>query len=664
MWPPSQEQAAQDHQANAPGGITSFLLKTFVVAAFAAIALSFLAGRGIIDAKYDPRALLERAIYKNITADDIPKAKAQAQTVIENIIQGPERTPLPELKQHMLDLTNAERRKAGAPPVRLGSNPAAQLHAEAALEGCYSSHWDRWGLKPNWRYTLTGGTGADGENWSGLDYCAKASENYRSIEGRMLLEVTEAVNWWMNSPGHRRNLLDPAHTLLNIGIAFDKYNEAMVQQFGSDYVSYTARPNLSTRGTLTFGGTVQEATLNIADSANFIITWHPPPKPLTRGQLAHTYSLCNDQTVGLILEPLSGGSFYTKSASIETVPAECVDPYDNDPGLHSPSSNDEAHKAWANAKAASQNSTATRTETTEWITASHWNIQDHSFEVSADVSILTEKYGPGIYSLLIWGRPDHMSESTVISKQAIFWGIDPPEGNPYSPTALVETPAPTPTRGSPALIQFPTTVPPVIIQAATPSPLPLRTNGPTPIVIAAATSTTPILTLPNSASTTPTPMPRYFNWGQENLTTEVPTEWVGAAGIWEFTFGNKEGTAGIEAIAEPWETGTNDHREFIQRRLDELLAKARQALRAGVTNPYDQKSSGPAGDNVTDRFPDAWQTEYLMQETRNECIRDVVEILAPDRDHNRGVRITAWVCQESLDDRRREDREHMLRNFR
>ena len=71
----------------------------------------------------------------------------------------------------MLERTNQHRAAAGVPPVKLGQNPASQLHAEAALEGCYSSHWDRWGLKPNHRYSLTGGTGHDGENASGSDIC-------------------------------------------------------------------------------------------------------------------------------------------------------------------------------------------------------------------------------------------------------------------------------------------------------------------------------------------------------------------------------------------------------------------------------------------------------------------------------------------------------------
>ena len=78
----------------------------------------------------------------------------------------------------LLNLTNEARAKAGVPPVQMGTNPAAQLHAEAALDGCYSSHWGPVGLKPNHRYTLTGGTGADGENWSGSDYCIKPSDHY------------------------------------------------------------------------------------------------------------------------------------------------------------------------------------------------------------------------------------------------------------------------------------------------------------------------------------------------------------------------------------------------------------------------------------------------------------------------------------------------------
>ena len=91
---------------------------------------------------------------------------------------------------------------------------------------------------------------------------------------------------------------------------------------------------------------------------------------------------------------------------------------------------------------------------------------------------------------------------------------------------------------------------------------------------------------------------------------------------------------------------------------------ARQALQANVDNPYEHKSHGPAGPDATDDFPSAWKREYLMRERNNECVRDVVETLAPSADHTRGIRTTAWVCQESLDGQAREKREHILGSFK
>ena len=44
-----------------------------------------------------------------------------------------------EEKQYMLEIINAERTRAGVPTVVLGDNIAAQLHAESALENCFSA---------------------------------------------------------------------------------------------------------------------------------------------------------------------------------------------------------------------------------------------------------------------------------------------------------------------------------------------------------------------------------------------------------------------------------------------------------------------------------------------------------------------------------------------
>ena len=67
----------------------------------------------------------------------------------------------------------------------------------------------------------------------------------------------------------------------------------MVQQFASDYVSYSTRPQIDEHGLLRMTGTVSRATLSISNIVNVQIGYDPPPKPLTRAQLSYTYALCN-----------------------------------------------------------------------------------------------------------------------------------------------------------------------------------------------------------------------------------------------------------------------------------------------------------------------------------------------------------------------------------
>ena len=96
------------------------------------------------------------------------------------------------LKTYMLDLINAARAAAGVDALTLGENDAAQLHAEASLAGCYSSHWGRDGLKPYMRYSLAGGYQANSENGLGADYCASEGDGRRAIKDPKL-EVREAM---------------------------------------------------------------------------------------------------------------------------------------------------------------------------------------------------------------------------------------------------------------------------------------------------------------------------------------------------------------------------------------------------------------------------------------------------------------------------------------
>ena len=69
-----------------------------------------------------------------------------------------------ELYDYLLGLINADRVANGLLPVSLGSNPAAQKHADEMFTNDYISHWGLDGMKPYMRYTLEGGYSYSSEN--------------------------------------------------------------------------------------------------------------------------------------------------------------------------------------------------------------------------------------------------------------------------------------------------------------------------------------------------------------------------------------------------------------------------------------------------------------------------------------------------------------------
>ena len=334
------------------------------------------------------------------------------------------------LKELMVELTNARRAEAGVPPVRIGHNPAAQLHAEGSLEGCYASHWDRWGLKPHHRYSLSGGTGAGAENVAGLDYCIRFLDGHLPIRS-MEDEVAEAVTQWMRSPDHRRVMLDPAHTLLNVGIAHDRFNANLVQHFTSDYVRYEQEPAIDSQGVLRFRGTVDGATLEIGETVNVQVAYDPPPRYLTTGQLAHTYALCSPVTVAHLVAPPPRGTYYAGSEVREELTwQKCVDPYATPADHPRPASSSEANKALTVAMAASDAPAPVRTGSLR-IIADRMEITADRFDVQADLSPILDQHGPGIYTVRLWGLPRHLAEPTPLSERSIFRLTAPPHGAPY-----------------------------------------------------------------------------------------------------------------------------------------------------------------------------------------------------------------------------------------
>ena len=327
-----------------------------------------------------------------------------------------------ELKEYMLELINAERRAVGLDPVGLGDNFAAQFHAEFAIEHCFSSHWGIDGLKPYMRYSLAGGYQSNGENVHGLGYCIKASDGYRPV-GDVKLDILDAMEGWMDSPSHRRNILSSTHKKVNIGLAWDHFNFGVVQHFEGDHVEYDSLPAINGR-ILTLSGEVKNgAAFNFVDDLRVQIFYDLPPSTLTRGQLARTHCYDNGRLVAGLRPPLTGDSFYPENSF--TVASEpCPDPNEISTAAPAPQSHDEARGFWQAAYDASQAREATSL-VVPWITASEMVVSGSRFSVEVDIGDVP----PGVYTIVVWSPIDGTSE--VVSEYSIFHKITPP--NTYTP---------------------------------------------------------------------------------------------------------------------------------------------------------------------------------------------------------------------------------------
>jgi uncharacterized protein YkwD len=115
----------------------------------------------------------------------------------------------------VVEATNAERAAAGCDDLRVDLRlaAAAQGHAEDMAEKGYFSHTGQDGREFDERIRAEGHPSPGGEN------IAQGQETADAV-----------VAAWMDSPGHRRNILDCSFT--SIGVGYEADGDHWVQNFG------------------------------------------------------------------------------------------------------------------------------------------------------------------------------------------------------------------------------------------------------------------------------------------------------------------------------------------------------------------------------------------------------------------------------------------------
>jgi uncharacterized protein YkwD len=128
----------------------------------------------------------------------------------------------------MLERINAIRRREGLPP--LVSDPlldrVAQEHADDMLARSYSGHRTPEGRDASERALAAGYPSGIGEN---------------IVEQRF--SVDAALEAWLSSPGHRRNILDPGCREMGFGLAIGKGYDAALGGYRVIWVQNLGRAN-------------------------------------------------------------------------------------------------------------------------------------------------------------------------------------------------------------------------------------------------------------------------------------------------------------------------------------------------------------------------------------------------------------------------------------
>lgn len=193
-----------------------------------------------------------------------------------------------EIKQRIVALINQQRRSHGLRPVELDefASRVAESHCKDMLAGNYISHWNRDGIKPYIRYSDAGGIDAVMENvsalWGGVRFNLEFI--YKTLEEMHLRMYNERPP----NDGHRRNILQPQHTHVGIGIAYDAIGLRFAQEFVARYVEISSPMRSAKAGekVLIKGRLLYDET----DLAYMEVFYEPFPKPLTAALLNKTGS--------------------------------------------------------------------------------------------------------------------------------------------------------------------------------------------------------------------------------------------------------------------------------------------------------------------------------------------------------------------------------------
>ena len=335
----------------------------------------------------------------------------------------PAATPVPpmsadELRQFVLEMINEVRQRAGVPPVALGTNGAAQIHADAGMKGCFAGHWGLDGATSGMRYALAGGEQVNGENVAGFNYCIRSFDYHSPIRDPAAY-LRRTMNGLVASPGHYSTMVNEHYRKVNIGISSSRYQMVLVQQFEGDFVRFQEVPHLSGESLRFEGRTVNGAKTS---KLRVDIYFHSLA-PLTHPQVAFTYCLDIGLQVASLISPPRPGAFYKDLGDFTKSYTRCMTPYEVPETAKSPDSVAKAQSLHAVLRNGAER---LATAQVKYVVSDEWHEDGTGFKVSANLGEVLGLHGPGVYQIVVWGSID--GRYAVITSYPVFYEVAVPTG--------------------------------------------------------------------------------------------------------------------------------------------------------------------------------------------------------------------------------------------
>jgi uncharacterized protein YkwD len=246
-------------------------------------------------------------------------------TILQPSNQQPSTMPREELVQHVLNRINKDRADSGLLPVELSSNQAAQIHAEDVFRTKQISHWMTNGEKPYMTYTQYDGEGSVQQN---VAIAGFSPEQYEQCVTNVLIKCEEIeplstidqLQYEMIyndkeccNDGHKNNILNPRHTHVSIGIVYDQYYLALVQNFENNYGLDVEMEDSE----IEMSGTLLDGQLD-----HIAIYYDEMPTQAVYEQNKDLLSYSAGELVAVVVKPLPPGYYYESLEGYDVIEAD------------------------------------------------------------------------------------------------------------------------------------------------------------------------------------------------------------------------------------------------------------------------------------------------------------------------------------------------------